>query len=451
VTPPSKRPLRQAGHRALRSLVASLPRRWRFAILRQMVDCDPAPDPRLELKIAETRDELEACFALLHDAYVGSGFMAPHPSGLRVTPYHALPTTTTLCAKFDGEVVGTLSLVREGVFGFPMHGAFDLSTVRAREGRIAEVSALAVHPSFRRTGGTVLFPLMKFMYEYSTVYFDTRHLVIAVHPNRIELYEALLLFERLAGQPVEHYGFAGGAPAIGATLDLQTAPDLYRGLYDGRPPRRDLHRYFVETRLPNIRPPSQRYFTSNHPVLTPALLDHFFNQRVEVLAQLDPRQKRLLHSVYPGEAWRAVLPPVAAEPGGVALRRHPRFSTKCPATLRFAVGSSVATHSATVIELSMHGFQARTLRPLTVGTHCHVEVALGDGVVSEIDAVLVRNVASGSGNFHGFRVDMPDAAWRQCVQALQGSQTHADLPAADAAGPVLQGLPPMPMPMPEPA
>jgi hypothetical protein len=51
------------------------------------------------LKIADTQEELEACFTLLHDAYVGSGFMTPELSGMRVTIYHALPTTTTLCAK----------------------------------------------------------------------------------------------------------------------------------------------------------------------------------------------------------------------------------------------------------------------------------------------------------------------------------------------------------------
>ena len=102
-------------HRLARTAVGHLPRETRFRLLRRMVDCDPAPDPRLQLGIASGCAELEACFALLHDAYVGSGFMTPDPSGMRVTPYHALPTTTTLCARFDGEVVGTLSIIREGV------------------------------------------------------------------------------------------------------------------------------------------------------------------------------------------------------------------------------------------------------------------------------------------------------------------------------------------------
>ena len=91
-------------HQSLRKLFSFLPHDIRFSIYRSFVDCDPNPDPRLVLKIAETQEELEACFKLLHDAYVSSGFMKPDPSGMRVTVYHALPTTTTLCAKFDGEV-----------------------------------------------------------------------------------------------------------------------------------------------------------------------------------------------------------------------------------------------------------------------------------------------------------------------------------------------------------
>src|SRR4051812_47898418 len=96
---------RRSLHHALRKIFSYFPRPLRFAVYRSFVDCDPKPDKRLVLKIAETKEELEACFTLLHEAYVTSGFMRPDPSGMRVTIYHALPTTTTLCAKFDGEVV----------------------------------------------------------------------------------------------------------------------------------------------------------------------------------------------------------------------------------------------------------------------------------------------------------------------------------------------------------
>ena len=65
--------------------MGALPRETRFALYRRMVDCNATPDPRLTLGIAATQGDLEACFSLLHDAYVASGFMQPHRSGLRVT------------------------------------------------------------------------------------------------------------------------------------------------------------------------------------------------------------------------------------------------------------------------------------------------------------------------------------------------------------------------------
>ena len=99
---------RRIVHQATRKAISWLPRNQRFKVFRSFADCNPSPNPRLVLKIAETQEELEACFKLLHNAYVDSGFMKPHPSGMRVTIYHALPTTTTLCAKYDGQVVGTI-------------------------------------------------------------------------------------------------------------------------------------------------------------------------------------------------------------------------------------------------------------------------------------------------------------------------------------------------------
>lgn len=407
-----------------------IPRPARFALFRSMIDCDASPDRRLELKIAETVEELEACFKLLHDAYVSSGFMQPDPSGMRVTMYHALPTTTTLCAKFAGRVVGTITIVREGSFGFPMQSAFDLSSVRAKGGNIAEISALAIHPDFRATGGKILFPLMKFMYEYCVGYFDTRHLVIAVNPNRIEMYESLLFFQRLQDNIVDRYDFANGAPAVGATLDLGIAPQLFNRAYRGKRDRKNLHKYFLQTHLANIRHPGRPYFTTNDPVMTAPMLDHFFNHKTDVFGRLDEPKKQALHAIYDDASFASVLPPS----DGSACKKQEdikaqRYSVKCPAHLDPMAAHRRESYDIDVTEVAHDVFRARSSVPLPPGVRGQVTIELGERVRSVVQAVALPRRLANSVEYC-FSVQSPDSAWRDCVNALQRSQTYADLAMA---------------------
>jgi GNAT superfamily N-acetyltransferase len=421
-------------HLKIRLAFALLPRGIRFAIYRSMIDCDPEPDPRLELKVAETRGEIEDCFKILHDAYVASGFMKPAPSGMRVTIYHALPTTTTLCAKYDGKVVGTMSMIREGVFGFPLQAVFDLANVRAKPGQIVEISALAIHPDFRKTGGAILFPLMKFMYEYCTEFFDTRHLVIAVNPEKIELYESLLFFERLQANVVQNYDFANGAPAVGATLDLFRAPAIFKTVYGRKDIKRNLYRYFVMLRMLNIKLPKRRYFTTNDPVLTADNLDYLFNQRSDIFSKMDDRQKSLLWSIYDQPEYRRVLPMLSGSANGFhPLRRHQRFSLRCPTELRIDLGDvGVRTVVVMVIEISLLGFQAKSELDIPLNLDAVATVELGRDEQDNVDrAVLsvrvIRHRRTDAGDYYGFRVDSSDANWRRCVGALETGQTAGDL------------------------
>ena len=425
-----------AGLRRLaRTAVSHLPRDARFNLLRRMVDCDPAPDPRLQLGIAATEPELEACFALLHDAYVSSGFMKPDASGLRVTPYHALPTTTTLCARFDGEVVGTLSIIREGVFGFPMQSVFDLGEVRKQPGRIAEISALAIRPDFRSSGGKILFPLMKFMYEYCTRYFDTRHLVIAVNPRHIEMYEALLFFRRLTTQVVNSYDFVNGAPAIGATLDLQAAPAIFEGAYAGRALRKNLHHYFTQVALPNIQFPSRHYHVTNDPVMSPGLLEHFFNRRTQVFDRLDNRQRALLHAVYPENAYREVLPALHQGASQYKLRSFRRHSVKCPAQLQTPGAAPLAMD---ILDGSRHGFLAHTDRPLPPLRVGVAQIQLGVGFAATEQVRVVRKVAGAAGNYYGFEIASPSAQWTRFIEALESGTPAPEGTGASPAGAVAE-------------
>jgi len=415
-------------HRALRKAFSFFPRSLRFAVYRSFVDCDPCPDKRLVLKIAETKDELEACFRLLHDAYVASGYMVRHPSRLRVTIYHALPTTTTLCAKFNGEVVGTISLIRESVFGFPLQSIFDLQEIREKKGRIAEVSALAVHPKFRNTGGAILFPLMKFMYEYCTTFFDTRHLVIAVNPDRIEMYESLLLFERLTESLVNTYDFANGAPAVGASVDLQVTPAKLKRIYRGRPPRKNLYWYFLRTELSNIVMPGRRYFTTNDPVMTPDLLDYFFNQKTQTFQNMDDRERGLMHSIYDLPEYQHVLPTVFSDSDFQRRHRsHERYSLKCPGSFSIAMPEKMDTHPIQVVEFSDDGFLANSKTSLPMNVWGEASIRLGSEEKSTVKATVVRGKFKGSYGFYGFRIVEPDLPWRKLVSVLKAGTTHEDL------------------------
>jgi len=414
----------------LRRLFGALPRGLRFWLYRRMVSVQVQPDAELEFKIAETAQELEACFRLLHDAYVGAGFMKPDPSGMRITIYHALPTTTTLCAKYRGEVVGTISIIREGVFGFPMQAIFDLEPVRARGGQIAEISALAVSPAFRKTGGEVLFPLMKYMREYCERYFDTRHLVIAVNPDRIEMYEALLTFDRLVERQVDHYDFANGAPAVGASFDQQSAPGRFRRLFGGRPAGRNLHRYFYDLKLPQFSWPQRRYHTTNDPVMTPALLDHFFNRLSPVLSGLDDRKKALLWTIYDQPDYKPMLPtlsPSGDADGGHPLRNCRRFSMRCPAQIEYADEAGKGVYVVAVIDISHSGFQAESRLPLPLDREGEAVVELGEGKRSVLRARAVRRKDTQGGAFYGFRFEESDAPWRECISAFEMGYTYRDI------------------------
>uniref|UniRef100_Q47JF3 N-acyl amino acid synthase FeeM catalytic core domain-containing protein n=1 Tax=Dechloromonas aromatica (strain RCB) TaxID=159087 RepID=Q47JF3_DECAR len=424
--------LRFLVNQTARKLFSMLPQKSRHNVYRSLVDCNPDPNKRLVLKIAESKEELEACFKLLHDAYVSSGFMTPDPSGMRVTIYHALPTTTTLCAKYDDQVVGTLSLIRESAIGFPLQRIFDLTGVREKEGQIAEVSALAVHPRFRRTGGTILFPLMKFMYEYCTTFFDTRHLVIAVNPRHIEMYESLLFFKRLTANVVENYDFVNGAPAVGATLDLKHAPEILRKAYAGKAPNRNLYHYFLETKLANIQIPHRRFFTTNDPVLTPELIDYFFNKKTSVFADLSDRKKALLHLIYDLPEYRKILPAIPDKGEGVVqqIRQHRRFSVKCPAKLANSTAFIDKPISVEVNEVSRYGFRARVAQQIPAEVWLNATVQLGLNEISRLTVQAVQETDVDDQHYCGFRIGEPDLVWRKFVTALYEGHTHTDLDQA---------------------
>ena len=145
---------------------------------------------------------------------------------------------------------------------------------------------------------------------------------------------------------------------------------------------------------------------------------------------------RSLRSIYDHESYAAVLPPAAASTRGIALRRHQRFSIRCPARLEVASYGERLSFPLQVIELSLHGFKAECGVPLPEGTRGRVEIDLGEHEAASVEATAVRRQEAGGVVCYGFLVPDPDLAWRRCVAALNAGRTHADLaPSPPAARP----------------
>jgi hypothetical protein len=405
------RGIRRRWRTLTRKGVTWLPTAVRHRLYRRMVRLNWAPSPQLEVRLAQTREELEAAFRILHDAYVSEGYMAPHPSGLRVTLYHALPSTSTIVALWQGKVVGTLSIIRNNPLRLPLDVIFDTQPLKKRGGQIAEISALAIDRQFRGNHGEILFPMIKFLYEYCISYFGVEYMLIAVNPKQADFYEGILFFRRIA-QKVVKYEFVNGAPAIGMFLDLREAYARFAAAYGALPAERNVFSYFVANPMPCLVFPDRRYFKISDPVMTPDLLHYFFNIKVALFEHLSEPERRLLVRLYDNQKYQRVLPqgkPATAQ----TWRDSKRFDVQCKGRIQVSAGDR--TVRMTVRNVSRNGICARLDSPVRFGSRLRINVAVSDFDIADLTAVAVWSDQEG---VFGFSVTESCPNWKAFLDHL---------------------------------
>ena len=191
------------------------------------------------IKVAETRQERQAAFRLVHDIYVRSGLIEPQPSGMRVTRHHLADGTDVLIAKRGGRVSFTLTLVRDADQGLPLDSLFarEVRSMRAEGLRLAEVSCLANADR----GGDRKRQFERFVGMISLALQAARRrgvdrLLLAVHPRHARVYQRM--FGCAACSQVKEYAAVRGNPAILCMHDFartdETRYPLYEKIYGPR-------------------------------------------------------------------------------------------------------------------------------------------------------------------------------------------------------------------------
>jgi hypothetical protein len=196
-------------------------------------------------KTASNRAEREAAFRLVHHAYTRVGLMEPNAFGMRVTPYHLLPTSDVFLAVVEAEVICTLSLIGDGEMGIPMEAIYDdeIQQLRTRGVNFAEVSCLADRRLNQIRQMPVLVRLISLMLQYAR-YNSVDEVLLAVHPRHERYYNRFFGCRRFG--ELKSYPSVLDNPAVACThefvrLDEERYP-MYEKVYGFRYPTIQLQR-----------------------------------------------------------------------------------------------------------------------------------------------------------------------------------------------------------------
>lgn len=275
-----------------------LPKKLRFNLIRALVKVPTEISSAYVFKIAETKEEYEQAYKVLHDAYVQSGFMNPESSGMRILKHFLLPTTLTLVVKFNEKVIGTMSIIRRTRVGLPLEECFSLSKYIKNGEPCAEISSLAIDKNHLGDRGMVFFPFLKFLNIIMTDYLKIKKLFTVVNPSMADYYECLLLFKELHSINTKNYKFANGAAAVGFWCDFELAKRQGKIVYGTKPSLKNLYWYFFDFKYSNFIFPKKKYFTSVYSMMNFEMINYFFIEKSNILRTLNEEELKYILQLY---------------------------------------------------------------------------------------------------------------------------------------------------------
>jgi hypothetical protein len=176
--------------------------------------------PDIAIRVASTRADRSGAFRLAYQSYLRAELCGPNELGFRVIPHQLLISTDVIVAELRGEIISTLSLVRDGELGLPMESIYP-DEVRNRRNaglKLAEVSCLAD----RRQSPARYFALFCELAQVMIQMADgdgIDQLLIAVHPRHARIYCRAMAFSRIGEN--REYPSVNGNPAVPLCLDLE--------------------------------------------------------------------------------------------------------------------------------------------------------------------------------------------------------------------------------------
>ncbi|MGQ0634151.1 MAG: N-acyl amino acid synthase FeeM domain-containing protein [Planctomycetaceae bacterium] len=192
---------------------------------------------QITYRIAGTRSERMDAFQLVYERYLAAELIHPNEFGIRVTPYHLLPTTNVFIAASRGRTICTVTLIGDSHLGLPMECIYsDEVDERRHQGLyVGEVSCLAFEAMPLNHFLLVFMQLTRLMAQHARRY-GMHQFLITVRPQHARFYQRFMGFEQI-GQLMA-YPVVRDTPAVACCLDFaaidQFRPKCYSAYFGTR-------------------------------------------------------------------------------------------------------------------------------------------------------------------------------------------------------------------------
>lgn len=273
-----------------------LPTFLRVRIMRSKVRISEPLDG-MQIKVATTQEELEKAYSLLHDCYVDMKLMTPDESGLRCNYFTFLPYTTTVVAKVDDVVVGTVALIKDSPMGLPSDKDFkeENDKLRLSGQRIFEISSLATDRNVRKKGHVVSLYLMKYLQRYTTEHMGCTTATGVIHPRASDFYRTF--WNAKSSKKIIQYKFVNGA--LGRHVSANISNKVLDKLTHKFPADENKNIIkFLKKEEAFLIYPLRRFQHFLDPVYTPELLKYFMSERTRIYQSFDEGELTNIYESY---------------------------------------------------------------------------------------------------------------------------------------------------------
>ena len=228
-------------------------------------------------KVAESKEELEAAYTLVHSRYVCQSYMDKHPSGMRIKINYAFPDTVTFIARQGETIFSTLTLFSDSPYGLPADVIFKAEIDELRNGgkKVVEVGSFASSLQMFRLNRDMPLYMNKAMLKYAMDVLKSNDVIITINPRHVRAYEDVLLYEPKG--ELKYYPDVKNHPACLMHLNLDHAKEKYLKEY-GRPDRKsNLFEFYFVTETLCIKLPQEKVKVWNK-----TLFDYFYREKTDI-------------------------------------------------------------------------------------------------------------------------------------------------------------------------